>query len=89
MPGEDVALRECIARALWAFAYADLPYDEPFPEEGDDHTHALLSADAVLDAIGLEQVGRQCSRHGQGCHSRCSEPMEPIYRVRLSGSSET
>ena len=72
--GEDVELRT--ARLALYDARPDL--DGYTPDEAYER-----GIDKALAA--LVGFGRLCSRHGQGCHSRCSEPMVTIYRLADSG----
>jgi hypothetical protein len=70
-------LREHLSDHIWKFGWNAAEYNGDFgTREHCDHLAGL-----ALEALSVTQVGRQCSRHGQGCHSRCSEPMEPVYRL--------
>lgn len=88
-----LAVREIIARALWEFAYADDPIPEPWPTDGEEKDVAMLSADAVLAALGAAGLslidlgepipGEMLRAHFGGSWQTHEDP----YRAAQSGRS--
>lgn len=91
--GTPQTLRERIARATWDFAYAEDLLPPPWPEEGEEREIAMGAADAVLEALGLEQVGWQepgvafdLHRYEEGDCEECG--CVPLYRLAAAPTGD-